>query len=109
MKSDVEEATQLLVELIQNKCINPPGNELKSIRTIEKYLKDRNISCQVYESAPERGNLIAEIKGLGKKPSLMLGPSHVDVVPIRRYDFILDETNKGRESFSECLTFTYDK
>ena len=82
MKSDVEEATQLLVELIQNKCINPPGNELKSIHTIERYLKDRNISCQVYESAPERGNLLAEIKGVGKRPSLMLGPSHVDVVPI---------------------------
>jgi acetylornithine deacetylase/succinyl-diaminopimelate desuccinylase-like protein len=82
IKSNVEEATQLLVELIQNKCINPPGTELKSIHTIEKYLKDRNIPCQVFESAPERGNLISEIKGTGSNPSLMFGPLHVDVVPI---------------------------
>ena len=79
---DIKEATQLLVTLIQNKCINPPGNELKSILTIEKYLTDRNVPCQVFESAPNRGNLIAEIKGTGERPSLMFGPSHVDVVPI---------------------------
>jgi acetylornithine deacetylase/succinyl-diaminopimelate desuccinylase-like protein len=78
----IEEATQVLITLIQNKCINPPGNELKSIRTIEKYLTDRNVPCEVFESAPNRGNLIAEIKGTGERPSLMFGPSHVDVVPI---------------------------
>jgi len=77
-----KEATQLLITLIQNKCINPPGNELKSIRAIEKYLTDRNVPCQVFESASNRGILIAEIKGTGEKPSLMFGPSHVDVVPI---------------------------
>ncbi|MCK4848184.1 MAG: M20/M25/M40 family metallo-hydrolase, partial [Candidatus Heimdallarchaeota archaeon] len=71
-----------MITLIQNKCINPPGNELKSIHTIEKYLTDRNVTCQVFESAPNRGNLIAEIKGTGERPSLMFGPSHVDVVPI---------------------------
>ena len=60
----IKEITQLLVSLIQNKCINPPGNELKSIKTIEKFLKDRNISSEVFESAPNRGNLIAEIKCL---------------------------------------------
>ncbi|MHA1975439.1 MAG: M20/M25/M40 family metallo-hydrolase [Candidatus Hodarchaeales archaeon] len=85
MESDsryVDEVNQLLITLVQNKCINPPGNELKSIRTIEKYLKDRDIPCQVFESAPNRGNLISEIKGTGNRPSLMFGPSHVDVVPI---------------------------
>jgi acetylornithine deacetylase/succinyl-diaminopimelate desuccinylase-like protein len=80
----IEEATQLLVSLVQNKCINPPGNEMKSIKTIEKYLTDRNIPCQIFESTSDgsRGNLIAEMKGSGEKPSLMFGPSHVDVVPI---------------------------
>jgi acetylornithine deacetylase/succinyl-diaminopimelate desuccinylase-like protein len=77
-----KEATQLLVTLVQSKCINPPGNELKSIKVIEKFLSDRNIPCKVLESAPNRGNLIAEIKGIGERPSLMFGPSHVDVVPI---------------------------
>ena len=45
----IKEATQLLVTLIQNKCINPPGNELKSIKTIEKYLTERNVPCEVFE------------------------------------------------------------
>ena len=78
----IAEAIQLLISLVQNKCINPPGNEMKSIRTIEKCLTDRNIPCKIFESALERGNLIAELKGSGERPSLMFGPSHVDVVPI---------------------------
>ncbi len=81
-KDQAKEATELLITLVQNKCINPPGDELKSIWVLEQYLKDRNVPCQVLESAPNRGNLIAEIKGTGKRPSLMFGPSHVDVVPI---------------------------
>ena len=78
----LNDVNQLLITLVQNKCINPPGNELKSIRVIEKYLIDRNVPCQVLKSAPNRGNLLAEIKGSGERPSLMFGPSHVDVVPI---------------------------
>lgn len=78
----LNEAIKLLQELIQNKCVNPPGNEMKSIITIEKYLKSKGVKCKIYESAPKRGNLIARIKGTGKGPTLMFGPSHVDVVPI---------------------------
>ena len=80
----IEETNQLLIKLVQNKCINPPGTELKSIYTIQEYLSGRNIPCEVFESAPERGNLIAQIPGKGDGPSLMLGPSHVDVVPIAK-------------------------
>ena len=76
------EATKLLQELIQNKCVNPPGDEMKSIITIEKYLKSKGIKCKIYESAPKRGNLIARIKGTDDGPTLMFGPSHVDVVPV---------------------------
>ncbi len=78
----INEVNELLITMVQNKCINPPGTELKSILTIENHLKQRNIPCKIIESAPERGNLIAEIKGEGSSPSLMFGPSHVDVVPI---------------------------
>jgi len=78
----LDEATKLLQELIQNKCVNPPGNEMKSIITIEKYLKSKGVKCKIYESAPKRGNLIARIKGADDGPTLMFGPSHVDVVPI---------------------------
>ncbi|QEE17944.1 M20/M25/M40 family metallo-hydrolase [Promethearchaeum syntrophicum] len=78
----IDEATQLISKLIQNKCVNPPGNEMKSIRTIEDHLKSKGIECSVYETAPNRGNLIARIKGAEDGPTLMFGPSHIDVVPV---------------------------
>ncbi|MHA2232214.1 MAG: M20/M25/M40 family metallo-hydrolase, partial [Candidatus Hodarchaeales archaeon] len=78
----VEETCNLLTKLIHNKCVNPPGNEMRSIKTIEAFLAERDITCQVFESAPNRGNLVAKIKGSGQEPALMFGPSHVDVVPV---------------------------
>ncbi len=55
---------------------------MRSIRTIERYLSSYGIESEVLESAPERGNLLAEMKGNENHPSLMLGPAHVDVVPV---------------------------
>jgi acetylornithine deacetylase/succinyl-diaminopimelate desuccinylase-like protein len=49
---------------------------------VEAHLIERGIESQVFESAPERGNLVAKIKGTDPdSPRLMFGPSHVDVVP----------------------------
>jgi len=78
----LDEITNLMQEMIRNKCINPPGNEMKSIQTVERYLSSYGIESEVFESAPDRGNLLVEMKGTGDHPSLMLGPSHVDVVPV---------------------------
>jgi acetylornithine deacetylase/succinyl-diaminopimelate desuccinylase-like protein len=83
----IEETYQLLIELIQNKCINPPGDEMKSIRTIEKFLKSKRVSCKIFESAKNRANLVAVIPGTNKEDSgLIFGPSHVDVVPVTKPD-----------------------
>jgi len=83
----LSETCNLLIELIQNKCINPPGNEMKSIKSIEKHLKKNGINCQIFESAPNRGNLIAKIQGTeSQHPGLIFGPSHVDVVPVTKPD-----------------------
>lgn len=60
---------------------------MRSIRTIEKYLDSHGIESEVFETAPDRGNLLASIPGSGSGPSLMLGPGHVDVVPVQ------DESN----------------
>lgn len=78
----VDEITGLMQEMIRNKCINPPGNEMKSIRTVERYLSSYGIESEIFESAPERGNLLSVMQGSGNQPSLMLGPGHVDVVPV---------------------------
>jgi acetylornithine deacetylase/succinyl-diaminopimelate desuccinylase-like protein len=104
----VEETCELLTKLIQNKCVNPPGNEMRSIKTIEQFLGDRGINSQVFESAPNRGNLVAKIEGTGQGPNLMFGPSHVDVVPVDNPNDwqanpfggeIIDEHVYGRGSF----------
>ncbi|MFX0116378.1 MAG: M20/M25/M40 family metallo-hydrolase [Candidatus Hodarchaeota archaeon] len=104
----VEETCELITKLIQNKCVNPPGNEMRSIKTIEQFLGDRGIKSQVFESAPNRGNLVAKIEGTEQGPNLMFGPSHVDVVPVDSPNDwqadpfggeIIDEHIYGRGSF----------
>ncbi len=84
---ELQETLQLLQELVRNECVNPPGNEVKSIKTIEKFLKGKGIKCDIFESAPNRGNLIAKIEGSDKNHSgLIFGPSHVDVVPVTKLE-----------------------
>jgi len=84
-KKVVDETLNLLRELIQNKCVNPPGNEMNSAQTIKQFLENKGISCDVFESSPNRGNIIAKIKGSDEKhPGLIFGPSHIDVVPITK-------------------------
>lgn len=83
----VEETYQLLIELVQNKCVNPPGDETRSIKTIEKFLKNKGVRCKVFESKKNKGNLVAVIPGTDKEaPGLIFGPSHVDVVPVTKPD-----------------------
>jgi len=87
MKKEVlEEAIGLLQELVKNECVNPPGKEMKSIMTIANYLEKKQIEYEILKSAPERGNLIAKIKGAGDGPTVMFGPAHVDVVPAMKID-----------------------
>jgi len=78
----IDEITKLLQEMIRNRCINPPGGEMRNIRTVDKFLNSYGIQTEIFESDSERGNLFAEILGSSEHPSLMLGPAHVDVVPV---------------------------
>jgi acetylornithine deacetylase/succinyl-diaminopimelate desuccinylase-like protein len=82
----IDESTSLMQEMIRNRCVNPPGNEMKSIRTIERFLSSYGVESEVFESASNRGNLLAVIEGTRERPSLMLGPGHVDVVPVENED-----------------------
>jgi len=84
---ELEETIELFQELIRNECVNPPGNEIKSIKTIERFLKSKGIESRIFESAKNRANLIAKIKGSDESsPGLIFGPSHVDVVPVTKPD-----------------------
>ncbi|MDY7042464.1 MAG: M20/M25/M40 family metallo-hydrolase, partial [Chloroflexota bacterium] len=79
----LQEIKQLLIAMIRNKCVNPPGNELRSIRTLQEYFAAHGVESQIFESAEGRGNLYAKIEGTDPEhPSLTFGPCHVDVVPV---------------------------
>lgn len=71
---------ELLQNLIRIDTSNPPGNEIKATEYVKNYLSQFGISSEIIESSPGRANLIARLKGNGKKENLVL-LGHLDVVP----------------------------
>jgi len=83
------EAARFLGDLVRIDTSNPPGNELKAAEYIRGVLAAEGIQAQIYESAPGRGNLVARLKGNGKKkPLLLMG--HIDVVGVERDKWTVD-------------------
>src|SRR5579872_189507 len=84
-----DEALKFLSDLIKINTSNPPGNETRAAEYIKGVLAAEGIPSQIYESAPGRGNLVARLKGNGKKkPLLLMG--HLDVVGVERDKWSLD-------------------
>src|SRR5258708_39899542 len=75
------EAVKFLSDLVKIDTSNPPGNETRAAEYIKSVLAAEGIPAQIYESAPGRGNVVARLKGSGKKkPLLLMG--HLDVVGV---------------------------
>ena len=76
----LKETIRHLQEYIRVNTANPPGNEVEGARFFKKILEAESIPCQIFESSPGRGNLLATLKGIGRRrPFLLL--NHMDVVP----------------------------
>src|SRR6185437_11272010 len=83
------EAVKFLGELVKIDTSNPPGNETRAAEYIKNVLAAEGITAQIFESAPGRGNLVARLKGNGKKkPLLLMG--HLDVVGVERDKWTMD-------------------
>src|SRR5712692_5179659 len=83
------EALKFLGELVKIDTSNPPGNEARAAEYIKSVLAAEGIPAQIYESAPGRGNMVARLKGNGKKkPLLLMG--HLDVVGVERDKWTVD-------------------
>src|SRR5580765_1683866 len=83
------EAVKFLGELVKIDTSNPPGNETRAAEYIKGVLAAEGITAQIFESAPGRGNLVARLKGNGKKkPVLLMG--HLDVVGVERDKWTMD-------------------
>jgi acetylornithine deacetylase/succinyl-diaminopimelate desuccinylase-like protein len=74
------EVTQYLQDLIRIDTTNPPGNETRAAEYLAGVFKREGIEPIVLESAPERGNIVARLKGDGRAAPLLL-MAHLDVVP----------------------------
>ena len=78
-----DETLRLLQGMIRLDTSNPPGNEIIAAQYAAKLLRDDGIEPVIVETAPNRGNTIARLKGNGNARPLLLY-SHTDVVPIER-------------------------
>jgi acetylornithine deacetylase/succinyl-diaminopimelate desuccinylase-like protein len=67
--------------LVQLDTSSPPGNEIRAVDYLKQVLDQEGIPYQVFAKDPQRPNLVARLKGNGKKrPIMVMG--HTDVVTV---------------------------
>jgi acetylornithine deacetylase/succinyl-diaminopimelate desuccinylase-like protein len=75
------ETLQHFQALVRLDTSNPPGNEVLAVEYLKQVLDKEGIPTQVFATDPKRPNLVARLKGTGKKrPILVMG--HTDVVTV---------------------------
>jgi acetylornithine deacetylase/succinyl-diaminopimelate desuccinylase-like protein len=60
---------------------NPPGNETRAVEYLKQVLEAEGIPVKIFALDPNRPNLVARIKGSGKKRPLLIA-GHTDVVTV---------------------------
>ena len=84
-----DEAVGFLSGYLRIETVNPPGNETRGAQYLQSTLEREGIPAEIFESAPGRGNLVARLKGNGrKKPVLIMG--HIDVVGVEKEKWTVD-------------------
>ncbi|MDI7269010.1 MAG: M20/M25/M40 family metallo-hydrolase, partial [Myxococcota bacterium] len=76
-----ESARTLLRDLIRIDTSNPPGNELRACELLAEALAEGGVEPKIHRVAPERGNLVARLKGEDARLPPLLLSAHLDVVP----------------------------
>jgi acetylornithine deacetylase/succinyl-diaminopimelate desuccinylase-like protein len=85
----LDQEIQYLQGYIRIDTVNPPGNEVEGAKFFKRIFDKDSIPCQIFEPSPGRGNLLATLKGSGKRrPILLL--NHIDVVPVERERWSVD-------------------
>jgi acetylornithine deacetylase/succinyl-diaminopimelate desuccinylase-like protein len=75
--------------LVQIDTSNPPGNETKAVEYLKKAFDSEGIPSKVFALDPARANLVARIRGNGKKRPILL-MAHTDVVGVQREKWPVD-------------------
>ena len=85
MADTTAEVTDLLQQLIRNRCVNDgrpeSGGEARNVELLASYLEGAGLDTERYESAPGRANLVARIEGTDPSAPTLLLLGHTDVVP----------------------------
>jgi acetylornithine deacetylase/succinyl-diaminopimelate desuccinylase-like protein len=76
-----KEVIERLRDLLRLDTRNPPGNETRAAEYLRDVLQKEGIDCTIVGPAPDRGTLIARLKGDGSEAPLLL-MSHTDVVAV---------------------------
>lgn len=76
-------------DLIQIDSSSPPGNETKVDDYLKRVLEGEGILTQSFALQPSRANLVARLKGNGKKRPLLL-MAHTDVVGVQKEKWPVD-------------------
>lgn len=74
-----DETVDLMRGYLRVNTTNPPGGETAGTRFLAQVLDGDGITSETAESAPERGNLVARIRGDGSLGGIVLH-HHIDVV-----------------------------
>ena len=75
--------------LIQMDTSGPAGNETVAVEYLKKVLEAEGIPTKTFAKEPARANLVARLKGTGRKRPLLL-MAHTDVVPVQREKWPVD-------------------
>ena len=83
-----DETMQHYQALLRIDTRNPPGNETAVAEYLKRVLDKEGIPSQIVGSDPKRSNLVARLKGNGrKKPLLVMGHSDVVTVDEAKWKF----------------------
>jgi len=77
---DKKRLIKLTQDLIGIDSQNPPGDESRIACFVKNYLQRLGIKAKIYEFAKKRSNVVATLKGINNKRSLLITP-HLDTVP----------------------------
>ncbi|MFH1141495.1 MAG: M20/M25/M40 family metallo-hydrolase, partial [Chloroflexota bacterium] len=73
-----DEVTELCSGLVKFNSAHPTGYTDEVVTYIKKYLDKHGIENEVHATDPKKSNIVARVKGKGKK---VLWVGHIDVVP----------------------------
>lgn len=83
------EAVRILQDLIRIDTSNPPGNETKAAEYLKALLDKEGVTSEIVALDATRGNLVARLKGNGRKPPVLI-MGHTDVVGVERDAWSVD-------------------